>query len=365
MLTATWLAARTERIRIACIGPILNTYGSPMRAAEEIALLDNLTKGRLVVGLPLGHGGNYQAAASMNPSYAREKHNEAHDLVMKAFTDPGPFEWRGKHFHVPYANLWIQPVQKPHPPIFIPSSGSRTTFEICAENHYTYQALFSPRHVLRRNIESFREACRRHGYEADRKQITAVVNIHVAETDAQARLEAEPYLLWSFQQLLRSNRYDAFPPGMFTVDSLRGFMTAGGYRDREIGSMTYDELIGEGWCIVGSPQTVTEKLGEISEELGAGRIINIADQGSMPNWMVRKSLTLMAEEVIPHFRGPGGLPVWAAEDPRPVPTHAQLGAAMHAKEPLIPPEVLMPDGERHELRTSHLADEFKAGPKAG
>jgi alkanesulfonate monooxygenase SsuD/methylene tetrahydromethanopterin reductase-like flavin-dependent oxidoreductase (luciferase family) len=357
ILPAAFLAARTERIRIVALGPILNTYLSPMRAAEDIALLDQMSGGRLIVGLPMGHGQNWHAAGSMNPAYARGRHWEAHDLIMKAFTEPGPFEWQGEYFHVPYANLWPKPIQKPHPPIFIPAAGSRSTFERCARHGYTYQTLFAPRKSMHRSISAFRKITREEfDYEAEPKQIAAVLFVHVAETDRQARLEAEPHLRWVFQNMIRAQPYDAFPPGHFTVESLRGFMTAGGYRDRDIGDMTYDELLDEGWGILGSPETCAEQLEEVVEELGAGRIIVIADNGAMPNWMIRKSMTLFAEQVIPRFRPPGGKPVWAREDPRPVPTHAQLGASLLGRELPAHPEVVMPDGERADLRYAHLAE---------
>jgi alkanesulfonate monooxygenase SsuD/methylene tetrahydromethanopterin reductase-like flavin-dependent oxidoreductase (luciferase family) len=362
MLPAAYLAARTERIRIVALGPILNTYLSPMRAAEDIALLDNMCGGRLTIGLPMGHGQNWHAAGGMNPAFARQRHWEAHDLMIKAFTEPGPFEWQGEYFHVPYANLWPRPIQTPHPPIWVPAAGSRITFERCARHHYTYQTLFAPRKSMLRSIKAFREITEQYGYQADPRQVAVVLFVHVAETDAQARVEAEPHLRWVFQNMIRANQYDAFPPGHFSPESLRGFLKGGGYRNRDIGDMTYDELLDEGWALLGSPETVTEQLEQLVDELGAGRVVHIADNGAMPNWMVRKSLTLMAEQVIPHFRDPGGRPTWAVEDARPAPTHAQLGAYMSEHAALATPEVVMPDGERADLRTAHIAHVRDAKP---
>jgi alkanesulfonate monooxygenase SsuD/methylene tetrahydromethanopterin reductase-like flavin-dependent oxidoreductase (luciferase family) len=207
-----------------------------------------------------------------------------------------------------------------------------------------------------RNIKAFREITEEHGYKAEPNQVAAVLFVHVAETDAQARLEAEPHLRWVFQNMIRANQYDAFPPGHFSPESLRGFLKGGGYRNRDIGDMTYEELLDEGWALLGSPETVADQLQDLADELGAGRVVHIADNGAMPNWMVRKSLTLMAEQVIPRFRGPGGKPIWALADPRPVPTHAELGAHMADQPPLAHPEVVMPDGERADLRIAHVAD---------
>ncbi|TDD82846.1 LLM class flavin-dependent oxidoreductase [Actinomadura rubrisoli] len=353
-LTAAYLAAKTERIKIGTLGPILNVFQNPMRAAEEIALLDQLSGGRLIVGLPMGHGMNYHTAATMNPAFARERYWESHDLMRKAFTEPGPFEWQGEHFHVPYANLWPKPLQQPYPEVWIPAAGSKLTLEKCAEFHYTYQALFSPRRVLKRNVETFRQAAEKFGYTPGPDQVAAVVFIHVAETDAQARLEAEHHLLFLMQNINRSRQPDAFPPGHFSVESLRGFMTKGGYRDRDIGDMAFEEMMEEGWAIVGSPQTVVDRLGLLSDELGAGKLIHVADFGAMPNWLIRKSLTLMAEEVIPHFRGPGGKPVWAEDDLRTAPTHAEYGALR--TEALSPPKARIPGLGVVDVRTAHVEE---------
>jgi alkanesulfonate monooxygenase SsuD/methylene tetrahydromethanopterin reductase-like flavin-dependent oxidoreductase (luciferase family) len=248
--------------------------------------------------------------------------------------------------------------------VWIPAAGSRITFERCAKHHYTYQTLFSPRKAMLRNINAFREVTRRFGYEADPKQIAAVLFVHVAETDAQARREAEPHLRWVFQNMIRANQYDAFPPGHFSPESLRGFLTGGGYRNRDIGDMSYDELLDEGWALLGSPETVTDQLQSLVDELGAGRVVHIADNGAMPNWMVRKSLTLMAEQVIPKFRAPGAKPIWAIEDPRPAPTHAELGAHMSENPAPAEAEVVMPDGDRADLYTAHVADVPEPRPAA-
>lgn len=353
-LTAAYLAAKTERIMIGTLGPVLNVFSSPMRAAEELAMLDAMSGGRLIIGLPMGHGMNYHAAATMNPSQARERYWEGHDLMMKAFTSPGPFEWQGKHFHVPYANLWPRPIQQPHPHVWIPAAGSKVTLEKCAEHRYTYQALFSPRKVLKRNVETFRRAAEKHGYEPSPKQIAAVLFIHVAESDEQARREAEPHLMWLFQNINRSPRHDAFPPGHFSVESLRGFMLGGGYREKDMGQMTYDELTSEGWAVIGSPDTVAEQLEEIVAELGAGIVIHVADFGAMPNWLIRKSLTLMAEQVMPRFRDAGGKPIWAQEDPRPAGTHAQLGALRAAPESF--PQARIPGTGVVDVRTAHVEE---------
>ncbi|HWI23069.1 MAG TPA: hypothetical protein VNT22_10700, partial [Baekduia sp.] len=87
------------------------------------------------------------------------------------------------------------------------------------------------------------------------------------------------------------------------------------YRSEESdpAKMTWERLIEENWLIAGSPETVRARIEELTDALGAGRIV--LDTSSLPLWQKEKSLTLLAEEVIPAFRPPDGLPVWARTRP--------------------------------------------------
>jgi alkanesulfonate monooxygenase SsuD/methylene tetrahydromethanopterin reductase-like flavin-dependent oxidoreductase (luciferase family) len=274
--------------------------------------------------------------------------------MVRAFTEEGPFEFQGEFFHVPYANLWPKPIQQPYPEVWIPAAGSKVTLERAARHRYTYQCLFSPRNALKRNVSVFRDLAEKNGYTASPKQVAAVLFIHVAETDEQARREAEPHLLYLMQNINRAPQWDAFPPGHFSKDSLRGFMTKGGYRQKDLSEMTIEDVEEEGWGIIGSPATVAEKIEEIVDDLDCGKIIHIADFGAMPNWMLRKSLTLMAEDVIPKFRDKGGHPIWAIKDPRPAPTHAEYGALK--TEPEAVPEARIHGHGVVDLRTAHIEE---------
>jgi alkanesulfonate monooxygenase SsuD/methylene tetrahydromethanopterin reductase-like flavin-dependent oxidoreductase (luciferase family) len=336
MLAAAYVAARTQRIRIGVVGPLINDYLTPLRLAEEISTLDAMTRGRLFFGLPLGHGMQHHSTGVMNPGRARRRLLEAHELLVAAFTRPGPFEWQGEFFHVPYVNLWPKPLQQPYPPVFVPGGGSVETLSLVAKYRYTYQAALSPRPALLRTAQKLRECCEEEGYEMDPRQLALVVSVHVAETDAQARREVEAHELWAYQNFFRSPMHDNFPPGYVSEASLRRSM-AGGYRSTPISELTYDQIIEQGWLVAGSPETVANQLAELLEEMGAARLVLGMNPGSKPRWLAQKSTTLFAEEVIPRLR-PGGVrdeaiagyrtsAEYGARRPRDVPTPtASLGA---------------------------------------
>ncbi|MFE3059533.1 LLM class flavin-dependent oxidoreductase [Nocardia sp. NPDC059239] len=313
MQTAGWVAARTSNIRVGAVGPILNAYASPMRLVEEVNVLDTLSGGRFILGLPMGIGMQYHSYGVTNPAEARGRYREALNLMLRAWTEDGPFEHRGEYFHIPYVNPWPRQMQTPHPEVWIPAAGSRETLELCAEKRLAYQAVNVPWPVLEKNTALFRELCRDVGYEADPRQTVAVVNLHVAETDEKAREEMEPHLMWVFQNFLKSHFYDSFPPGHVSTASLSGMMR-GGYRSKEVADTTWEEAVADHTLIAGSPDTVAEKLEFVAQRLQAGRVIVIADQSTMPTWLVRKSLGLLAEEVMPRFRR-DGRPVWDRGEP--------------------------------------------------
>src|SRR5438874_4295262 len=119
-LIASILARQTERMRIAVVGNALPLYNPPLRVAEEYAMIDCISGGRLIAGMVVGGGPEYYSNG-INPAEARERFSEALDLIVRCWTEPGPFVHTGKHYKLRYVNPWPTPVQKPHPPIWIRS----------------------------------------------------------------------------------------------------------------------------------------------------------------------------------------------------------------------------------------------------
>ena len=136
-LEAAILSRITKKPKIVLMGNPLPIHDNPLRLAEELAEIDMISGGRLVSGFVRG-GGTETWATNANPVHNRERFEEAHDLILKAWTTPGPFRWEGKHYHFRVVNPFQVPLQKPHPPVWIPGSGSAETVVWCAERHYPY-----------------------------------------------------------------------------------------------------------------------------------------------------------------------------------------------------------------------------------
>jgi alkanesulfonate monooxygenase SsuD/methylene tetrahydromethanopterin reductase-like flavin-dependent oxidoreductase (luciferase family) len=122
-LIASALIQRTKTIKIAILGRALPLVNNPIYIAEEFAMLGVLSKGRIIAGFVRGIGSEYRSSGT-NPYFSHERFHEAHDLIIRAWTEPGPFAFDGDHFSLRYVNLWPRPYQTPRPPVWIPSQGS-------------------------------------------------------------------------------------------------------------------------------------------------------------------------------------------------------------------------------------------------
>jgi alkanesulfonate monooxygenase SsuD/methylene tetrahydromethanopterin reductase-like flavin-dependent oxidoreductase (luciferase family) len=148
------LAMMTSRAKICVFGtPIGLTY--PHRLAEEYAMLDVMSGGRLECAFPLGTGMEYWVNP-VNPSTARERFREAMDILVQAWTQPGPTKYDGRFYQYKYLNPFPTPYQKPHPKIYIVGSGSEETVEFAAEKGFGYSQVFVPLAPQLKVFQSYR-----------------------------------------------------------------------------------------------------------------------------------------------------------------------------------------------------------------
>jgi alkanesulfonate monooxygenase SsuD/methylene tetrahydromethanopterin reductase-like flavin-dependent oxidoreductase (luciferase family) len=297
-LMAAALARQTRRAKIAVVGNALPLYHPPTRVAEEFAMIDCLSGGRLIAGFVVGGGPEYYSF-SINPAHARERFYEAHDLIMRAWTEPGPFEFIGKHYRIRYVNSWPRPVQQPHPEVWIPGVGSLETMEFVAKRRYAYMGIpYFHVDVFRRVFNLFREACAKAGYEARPEQLGWGVPIYVAETDRQAREEFEPHFWYFVRNLLKG--IGLVPPGYTSPRSALAIIRNRGSFLYE--QKTWDDVEQGVYAIVGSPETVRQKLEHYQKELRPGVVLTGCQTGALPHALTHKSMELLAREVLPRLR---------------------------------------------------------------
>lgn len=302
-LIASALIQRTSRARIAILGRALPLVNNPLTIAEEFAMLDALSRGRIITGFVRGIGLEYHAMG-LNPCDSHARYLEAHDLITQAWTRPGPFMFEGEHYNFRYVNIWPRPYQDPHPPIWIPSQGSSETIAWASapERKYPFMVTFSATDLVIRYLKLYRERAREWGYEASGDQLGFASPVYVAETEEQAMEEARAGVESLFNDFLYNPWERLLPPGYMSLESMKRTMKM----RKAIGSKprahTMESLAGSGTAIVGTPQQVREKIERIRDETGAKQMIAMMQFGVLPDHLARRNMELFASEVMPHLR---------------------------------------------------------------
>ena len=301
IVTASALARRTTKTKIAILGSALPLRNNPLTVAEEHAMIDNITAGRVISGLVRGIGAEYHSSG-VNPAESHDRFHEAHDLILRAWTETGPFAFEGKYYHFNYVNTWPRPYQKPHPPIWIPSQGSRETIEWAAHpsRKYTYLQTFSPAAVLARFMGLYKEQAQKYGYTATADQLGWSVPVYVAESDAAAQRESKPHIEAFLNKFLRMPPEMLLPPGYLSLASMAAIVKAKGTITG--GQQTIDEVMGKGMFICGSADTVRRLLADYQKQIGFGHLLPMLHFGTLPHELTKKNLEIFARQVIPALR---------------------------------------------------------------
>jgi len=287
------LARQTKRAKICLLGNPLPHRDNPLRVAEEVAMLDCISRGRIISGFVRGVGTEVHPA-NTNPVLTRERFEEAHDLIIKAWTTPEPFNWEGKHWHYRYANVWPQPYQKPHPPIWITGT-SPDNIPWIADHQYNFAAFLMAYDDVTRLIDIYRRRAAERGLPAPGNERFAYLALtYVADTDEQA-LDEGKELMWYTSR----RRHPGFsnPPGFNSVRT--NMMILQGI-DKPRGD-TFDSLRSKRIVIAGSPTTVVKQIKEWHNR-GIGHLLMMNHAGSLSTELTRRSMKLFAEEVYPEIR---------------------------------------------------------------
>jgi len=291
------LARSVKRAKIAVLGRALPLLNNPLTVAEEYAILDNLTRGRFIAGFVRGIGAEYHAMG-INPAESQARFAEAHELIIRAWTQPGPFVYAGKHYRFNYVNPWPRPYQDPHPPIWVPSQGSSGTISWAAKMRYTYCQTLSPIATVARFFQMYRDEAEKAGYEAQPDQLAWSNTIYVAETDEKAIREAKPHMEALANRLLKMPVDMLLPPGYTNLESMKRIRSA-----KIVGKpQTIEDLVKSGVVIMGSPNTVREKLAEYQDLAGFNTSLTKTQFGTMPHEMVKANMEAIAQEILPVFR---------------------------------------------------------------
>src|ERR671935_2768924 len=324
-LMAAALARRTRSAALVVLGNSLALYNPPIRVAEEFAMLDVMSGGRLVAGFPVGTSMDTNFAYGQVPAVLRDKYYEAHDLVIQAWTRPEPFAFNGKFTQLRYVNIWPRPVQKPHPPIWVPGGGSIETWDWVIEHNYMYAYLSYFGYKRGKTVmEGYWEAVDRHNVEPNPYRAGFLQLVAVSDTDAKAEAEYARHADYFYKFCLHVFDGFADAPGYRTLNTLKAGPPpqVGNAASRERQQLTWKEYLDNGYIIGGSPKTVRERLREAMAQMRVGHLMVLCQFGSMPPELTNQNTALFAAEVMPYIRD-----LWPEyEDhwwPKPLPVRAQ------------------------------------------
>lgn len=299
-IIAATVAARTKRMKIGILGAALPLRGQPVRVAEEYAMLDCLSRGRFIAGIVRGIPNEY-FAYNVSPAESRERFEEAHDIVVKAWTE----EWmsfKGKFYQYQNYTLWPRPLQKPHPPIWVPAN-SAETIEWAARHRYVVAQTYCSTAQVKAAFEFHRKCADDLGWKPDTSTYALMRHIYVSESDELARKECEEAIAY-FARLLERNPkvMELYGDTGSGYVSERSFEYKGMKQAYDFSNLTYDRMEQEGWFIAGSPETVVRKIREQQQQTGFGKLLGVYCFGNLPHELVVKNLRLFAREVVPEIK---------------------------------------------------------------
>jgi alkanesulfonate monooxygenase SsuD/methylene tetrahydromethanopterin reductase-like flavin-dependent oxidoreductase (luciferase family) len=310
-IIAAGLARRTSEAALCVIGNSIALYSPAHRVAEEFAMLDVISGGRLVAGFPVGTPMDTNFTYGQIPALTRDKYNEAHELIMRAWHEDEPFAFDGKYNQLRHVNIWPKPIQKPNPPIYIPGGGSIETWDFCLEHDYNYSYLsfngYKAGQVL---MDGYWNRVAELDKDESPGRASFAQIICVASSDAEAEELYSEHLLYFFNRCLHVHPGFADPPGYRTVKTIQaGKLDQFRKENQELfKSLTWKDLVEGGYVVAGGPDTVRELMEDMIKRLRIGTVFCLLHMGNMPDWKTRYSSQLFAEKVMPQLKS-----LWADE----------------------------------------------------
>lgn len=279
------IAGRTTRLKLGTGVQVL-PLAHPLRLAEETATLDQISRGRLLLGA--GRSGNPRAYAAYGVPYSesRDRFFETLDILKQAWTQDS-FSYQGKFWTFNEARAVPRPFQRPHPPILI-AGASEDTFPVLGALGYPlFVAVRSGTlSALAPDLVAYRDAYRAAGHPGQ-GQVHLRIAVHLADTDGQAQQEAEASMMHGYRAL---------------TTQLEGAPSARRRAELEVvRALTYQDILRDK-VIIGSPDTVAVRLAGLRDELGINGILAELNFGArIPAPAMMRSLQLLCQEVRPRL----------------------------------------------------------------
>ena len=297
------LARLTTKARLLILGNPLANRRQPVRVAEEMALCDVLSRGRIEAGFV--RGVPYEISpANSNPVRMNERFWEALDLIVKTWQQhDGPFSHEGRFFHHRNINIWPRPYQNPHPPVWVSTTSTGGAAEVGAKG-FVQATFLTGYQATRRIFDAYRGAWRKAGRGNDipNHRLAYAALIYVGETEKEAHEGAEK-LLWYVTANKVAPQY-ANPPGYVPVAAnvamLRGAEHPLGAFAK---SASVEAAIRSGFMFAGTPDQVYHQIKRHYDYVGGyGNLLIMGQAGFLNHEDTVKGIRNFAREVYPRLK---------------------------------------------------------------
>ena len=298
-LMAAAVAQRCKKVRIALLGQLLQHH-NPVRVAEEIGMLDNLTGGRVIMAFLRGIPSE-DLPYSMNPAEGRGRLFEGMDLVLKALTEPQPFSWEGRYYQFRTVSVCPRPVQQPLPPVIV-ATRSEDAVQYAASHQLGLAVSYDGVDQVAEITQKYLQWCQEAGWQPTPDQIVYRASILLAETDQQAENRLEGLKASGLEER-GMNLGPSVTQAVLAAREGREFHlrnrdAGAGGAARTQGVRATRELI----TFVGGPDTIVKKLKMFHDQCGTGVVVMGFQQSGMDHDEVMKEIDLFGREVLPRIK---------------------------------------------------------------
>ncbi len=304
-LIASALSQKTKKIKIGVLGNILPLRNHPVRVAEEYAMIDCLSNGRLIAGFVRGIPPEY-IWYGVNPEESRGRFEEAYNLIMTAWTEP-VWSHEGKFFKLRDCAIWPRPVQQPHPPVWI-AARSAESVEWCVKRHLPCAQVYQTTGQIEDTFDYYRAKAKEEGWDAGPDKFILCRHIYIDETGQKARELAEPAMRYfftvfnrGFNEALNKEAVDQKLTAALTTERSFSYFREGNRERRDFSKLDWDGLLSTGYLIAGNPDSVAKQIRDQMTQVGADHFMGMFHIGNLHHEKVINSLDLFQKEIMPRL----------------------------------------------------------------
>jgi alkanesulfonate monooxygenase SsuD/methylene tetrahydromethanopterin reductase-like flavin-dependent oxidoreductase (luciferase family) len=299
-LSMAILARQTKNARLCILGNPIANRGDPMRIAEEMAMVDCISRGRVEAGFV--RGVPYEIfAANTNPTQTVERLWEGIDVVQKAWTThDAPFNFEGRFLHRRAINLWPRPYQTPHPPIWITGSSDFVAIKRAASRGFVFATFLQPHEKVRALFEAYRGAYVLNGQPGGGGTAFMPL-VYVADTESEAEAGMKE-LIWYMTAKTESQYRN--PPGYAPVEAnVMGLRGAFKGRTDAMRSQGLEFQREQGVVMYGTPDQVVAQVKRFYDLVGGfDHLLMMMQAGFLDHERTVKNIRLFAKECYPQIR---------------------------------------------------------------